>query len=130
MRFQLQHTVLLSLASFVLADDTHYDPPREDNVESPFFCRTNDQGFAGLPISDTYEVATNNFFYELQFEGENPTTEETQAAIDETERRIVDYLLETQTDIFTICDPSGNEDGANAVAVTVNPEDLALEGGK
>jgi hypothetical protein len=138
MKLQFQQLLLVSLA-FCGQAVLHIEDPAEDNVVSPNFCKTNPDGFGGKPINDE-EYSESSYFYELTVAGQNLPSDATDAMIFEVEQRIADYLL-SETNYFAVCGDrrrakSISKPGLRrlqsdqAIAITINPPDEALDGGK
>lgn len=110
------------------------------DVDSPDFCKTNRDGFGGRPI-DNEEYSESTFFYELTVTGQNLPEDATDTMIFEVEQRIADFLL-TETRYFKVCGSRRRAlssisksslrrlQSDDAIAITINPRDEPLEGGK
>lgn len=137
MKLQLQQFLLFSLAFFGRAQ--HIEPPLETDVDSPDYCKTNQDGFGGQSITNEgYEEST--YFYELTVKGQDLPEDAVDTMIFEVEQRIADFLL-SETNYFAICadrrrvksisNPNLRRlQGSEAIAITINPRDEMLVGGK
>ena len=146
MKVQLPQFIFLALAFCVKAQ--HFEAPQETNVDSPAWsqesdtdstvCKTNKDGFGGQTISnEAYSEST--FFYELLVAGQNLPDDAVSAMIFEVEQRIADFLL-SETTYFGMCGTDAVRrrtrsslrrlQNEGAIAITINPPDDVLEGGK
>lgn len=135
MKLQLQQFLLFSLAFFGRAQ--HIEPPLETDVDSPDYCKTNQDGFGGQSITNEgYEEST--YFYELTVKGQDLPEDAVDTMIFEVEQRIADFLL-SETNYFAICadrrrvksisNPNLRRlQGSEAIAITINPRDEMLVG--
>lgn len=116
----------------------HWELPKETNVFSPSYCKTNPDGFGGITLSNE-EPAENKFYYEMKTRGNDLPDDAVDSMIFIVEQRIADYLL-SETDFFSACATGGKDKGnrqlrrlqtpaAEALAITINPRDLPVEGG-